>query len=229
MSLKFLLRSIILGAPGSGKGTISNRLVRDFKLAYFAVGDCLREHIKSSTPLGIEAQKFIEKGKLVPDSIINNLVFQELKGRFDRKAWLLDGYPRTKDQAEMLLKQSKDLKPNVVINLVVPDDEIIERIKHRWVHLSSGRIYHSIYNPPKKPGFDDVTGEPLSQREDDKPETVLARLKEFHARNNEVVSIFRFRISFLCLSNVIMFFLFIGERIFYMILLVENPTLFILR
>ncbi|KAI7691021.1 GTP:AMP phosphotransferase AK3 [Sarcoptes scabiei] len=168
MSLKFLLRSIILGAPGSGK-----------------------EHIKSSTPLGIEAQKFIEKGKLVPDSIINNLVFQELKGRFDRKAWLLDGYPRTKDQAEMLLKQSKDLKPNVVINLVVPDDEIIERIKHRWVHLSSGRIYHSIYNPPKKPGFDDVTGEPLSQREDDKPETVLARLKEFHARNNEVVSIFR--------------------------------------
>lgn len=181
-----LLKVIILGAPGSGKGTISNRIVRDFGLGYFAVGDCLREHIKNDTEIGQEAKRYIETGSLVPDSVINQLVIGELRDRFLSKSWLLDGYPRSRAQANELWS-NKDVRPNAAINLIVPDDEIIERVKHRWVHLSSGRIYHNIYSPPKKSGFDDVTGEPLVQRQDDKEEVVRARLVAFHKQNDEIV------------------------------------------
>lgn len=191
MAFKFFLKMIILGAPGSGKGTISTRMIKDFNLAYFSVGDYLRDHIKQKTDVGIEAQRYIEQGKLVPDSTINRLVAENLKQRFREKSWLLDGYPRNSSQTLELWRQSEELHPNAVINLIVPDDEIIERIKHRWVHLPSGRIYHMIYNPPKKPGVDDETGEPLSQRDDDKPEVIKARLKEFHKQNNEIVNLFR--------------------------------------
>lgn len=185
-----LLKIIILGAPGSGKGTISNRIVRDFNLGYFSVGDCLRDHISKQTDIGLEAQQYIKTGTLVPDLVINQLVHRELRDRFRQRSWLLDGYPRNRAQANELWSH-KDVRPNTVINLIVPDDEIIERVKHRWIHPGSGRIYHNIYSPPKKAGFDDQTGEPLVQRDDDKEEVVRARLKAFHVANSEIVQIFR--------------------------------------
>ena len=184
------LKVIILGAPGSGKGTISNRITRDFALGYFSVGDCLRDNIKRNTDIGNEAQRYIKSGTLVPDLVINQLVIRELRERFLNRSWLLDGYPRNRAQANELWSH-KDIRPNTVINLDVPDDEIIERIRHRWIHTDSGRIYHNIYNPPKKEGFDDQTGEPLVQREDDKEHVVRARLKAFHDANTEIVQLFR--------------------------------------
>ncbi|KAH9511187.1 GTP:AMP phosphotransferase ak3, mitochondrial [Dermatophagoides farinae] len=182
MATKFFLKLVILGAPGSGKGTISNRMIRDFKLTYFAVGDCLRDHMKQQTEIGKEAKRYIEQGKLVPDSTINQLVINELREH---------GYPRNREQTLELWRQPDEFRPNAVINLIVPDDEIIERIKHRWVHLPSGRIYHMIYSPPKNPGVDDETGEPLTQRNDDKPDVIKARLHEFHKQNDEIVKLFR--------------------------------------
>lgn len=188
---KQLLRVVILGAPGSGKGTISNRILRDFSLSYFSVGDTLREHIKARTDVGVEAKKFIQSGTLVPDATINRLVLGELQSsRFAEKSWLLDGYPRSKGQTEELLEH-QELRPSTVVNLVVPDEVIIERIKHRWIHVGSGRIYHTIYNPPKKPGIDDLTGEPLVQRVDDKEETVKARLDAYHAGYKDIVDILK--------------------------------------
>lgn len=190
MSSSKLLKIIILGAPGSGKGTISNRIVRDFGLGYFSVGDCLRDNIKRDTELGSEAAKYIATGSLVPDLLINKLVISELRERFLARSWLLDGYPRSRAQANELWSH-KDIRPNTVLNLNVPDEEIIERIKHRWIHPGSGRIYHNLYSPPKTPGIDDVTGEPLVQREDDKEEVVRARLVAFHAQNSEIVSLYK--------------------------------------
>jgi len=139
-----LFRGIILGAPGSGKGTISSRIVRDFKLKYLSVGDLLREHISKKTKVGLEAQNYIANGKLVPDQLVNRLVIDELVANFSNKSTLIDGYPRTLIQAQELWSRD-NLRPNSAINLIVPDDEIIERIKHRWIHLPSGRIYHLIY------------------------------------------------------------------------------------
>lgn len=184
------LKVIILGAPGSGKGTISNRIVRDFGVGYFSVGDCLRDHMKKGSEIGVEAKKFILAGTLVPDKLINQLVIGELLENYANRSWLLDGFPRSRPQANELWSRT-ELRPHSVINLVVPDEEIIERVKYRWIHPSSGRIYHDLYNPPKKPKIDDVTGEPLVQRDDDREEVVKARLKEFHARNNEIVDLFR--------------------------------------
>lgn len=190
MSRSHLLRLIILGAPGSGKGTISNRIVRDFGLGYFSVGDCLRENIKRKTDLGAEAERYIKTGTLVPDLLINQLVISELRRSFISRSWLLDGYPRSRGQANELWSH-KDVRPNRVLYLNVPDSEIIERIKHRWIHPGSARIYHNIYNPPKVAGVDDVTGEKLVQREDDKEEVVKARLKAFHAQNSEIVGLYK--------------------------------------
>jgi len=140
--------------------------------------------------LGAEAQKYIKKGSLVPDSTINKLVIKELSENFVGKNYLLDGYPRNLSQSFELWSH-EDVRPNSVLNLVVPDEEIIERIRHRWIHPGSSRIYHMIYNPPKKAGFDDVTGEALVQREDDKEEVVRGRLVAFHKENLQIVDFFR--------------------------------------
>jgi nucleoside-triphosphate--adenylate kinase len=185
-----LFRGIILGAPGSGKGTISARIIRDFKLNYLSVGDLLRELISNKTEVGLEAYKYISDGKLVPDSMVNKLVINELKTNFENKSFLVDGYPRTLIQAQEIWSYDS-LRPNSVINLIVPDDEIIERIKHRWIHLPSGRTYHLKYNPPKKKGFDDITGEPLIQREDDKEHVVMQRLLAYKQQAEVIIEFFR--------------------------------------
>jgi adenylate kinase len=202
-----LFRGIILGAPGSGKGTISARIIRDFKLNYLSVGDLLREHISNKTEVGLEAHNYISNGKLVPDLVVNKLVINELKTNFEKKSFLVDGYPRTLIQAQELWSYD-NLRPNGVINLIVPDDEIIERIKHRWIHLPSGRTYHSKYNPPKRKGLDDITGEELVQREDDKEHVVMQRLLAYKQQAEVITQFFRLLLSSLkhyCISNAIDF------------------------
>ncbi|CAB4054419.1 AK3 [Lepeophtheirus salmonis] len=164
-----------LRAPGSGKGTISNWIVRDFALAHVSSGDLLRMHLKEKTPLGKKAQQFVDKGELVPDDLMVDLVTSELKKK-ESTPWLLDGFPRTRFQAEILHERTP---VDVVINLDVPFETIIDRVKDRWVHPGSGRIYNTLFNPPKVPGKDDETGEDLMQREDDKPESVRRRLEIF--------------------------------------------------
>lgn len=169
-----ILRSLIVGAPGSGKGTISSRIVRDFKLAHLASGDLLRNQIAANTEVGTQAHKYIKDGQLVPDGIITKLMASELQSM--NTSWLLDGFPRTLPQAEALNSiENVDL----VLNLDVPFDTIRSRLEARWIHEPSGRVYNLNWSPPKNEGLDDVTGEPLTQREDDKPATVQRRLKTY--------------------------------------------------
>jgi len=179
--------ALIIGAPGSGKGTISNWIVRDFGLTHVSSGDLLRAHMRDGTPLGKEAKSFIEKGDLVPDSVMVGLIASELK-KLGEASWLLDGFPRTQPQAEALQAETP---VNVVINLEVPFDTIIDRIKDRWIHPGSGRVYNLIFNPPKVAGKDDETGEDLIQRDDDKPESVRNRLEVFQASTNPVLDYYR--------------------------------------
>ncbi|KAK3876568.1 hypothetical protein Pcinc_018663 [Petrolisthes cinctipes] len=173
---------VILGAPGSGKGTISSRIVRDFGLTHLASGDILRSHILNKTELGTTAQGYMKEGKLVPDDLMVDLIASELAG-LKGTSWLLDGFPRTKPQAQAL-HQHQQL--DMVLNLEVPDEVIIERIKGRWIHLPSGRTYHTEFKPPKVAGVDDVTGEALVQREDDRAESVSQRLKLYATNTNPV-------------------------------------------
>lgn len=192
--LSKVFRAIIMGAPGSGKGTISAKILNDFRLHYLSVGDLLRDHISKRSEVGLEAEGYLKDGKLVPDLVVNKLVLQELTQHYTDQSFLMDGYPRTLAQANELWSR-QDLRPHSAINLVVPDDEIIERIKHRWIHLASGRIYHTIYNPPKVEGKDDVTGEPLVQREDDKEHVVMQRLLEYKKQSDVIIDFFRFAIA----------------------------------
>jgi len=179
--------ALIIGAPGSGKGTISNWIVRDFGLKHVSSGDLLRDHLNRGTALGLEAKKFIDKGDLVPDETMVGLISTELKAMAGQP-WLLDGFPRTQPQAAALQSQTP---VNVVINLDVPFETIIDRIKDRWLHPGSGRIYNTLFNPPKVEGKDDITGEDLIQREDDKPASVRNRLEVFSKNTKPVLDFYR--------------------------------------
>jgi len=172
-----VIRAIILGAPASGKGTISSRIVRDFKMKHLSGGDLLRSQISAKTDLGLRAKQFVDAGSLVPDDVMSTLIVHELK-LMKEDSWLLDGFPRTLNQAKYLTAE-QDV--TVVISLDVPDDEIVQRVQGRLTHLPSGRVYNTDFNPPKVAGIDDVTGEPLIQREDDKPEAVRQRLQSYHS------------------------------------------------
>lgn len=168
-----VFRAIILGAPASGKGTISDRIIKRFHFQYISCGDILRQNIRLQTRLGNKAKKYIQDGQLVPDDLVNQCVLNRINA-IGNDSWLMDGYPRTISQAEYLWK----FQPiESVINLNVPHDVIIERSSKRWIHLPSGRIYNTDFNKPKVPFRDDVTGEELVQREDDKPETMKKRLE----------------------------------------------------
>lgn len=163
-----------MGAPASGKGTISSRIVKYFEVKHLSSGDLLRAHILNNTALGVRVQGFINEGRLVPDDVMMNLINEELKKLPDDNSWLLDGFPRTKHQAELLLENHSI---TCVLNLVVPFEVIVNRVKGRWIHPASGRVYNTEYAPPKVAGIDDITGEPLEQRADDNPETVKKRLE----------------------------------------------------
>jgi len=183
-----VLRAVILGAPGSGKGTIAKRIITDFDMKYVVSGDILRSQVKQKTDIGKKAEDFMKKGALVPDSIMQKMIIDEMKG-LKGQTWLLDGFPRTLAQAEAL--HHPDTAPGVVIDLQVPFEVIIDRISKRWIHEPSGRVYNLDFNKPKVEGKDDVTGEPLTQRIDDMPETVLARLKAYDAQTRPVSEFYK--------------------------------------
>lgn len=178
---------VMLGAPASGKGTISKRIVDKFGFVHISPGDMLRLNVLHNTELGKKAKKYMDEGKLVPDDIVMKCVLSRIT-EVGNKSWLLDGFPRTLVQAERL-SASEPL--HAVINLELPHDVIIERVKGRWIHLSSGRVYNVGFNDPKVPGKDDVTGEDLVQRDDDKPEVVAHRLQVYEEMLRPVFDYYR--------------------------------------
>lgn len=186
------MRMLIVGSPGSGKGTQSTRLLKHYSFSVLSAGDVLRSHIQRGTEIGKRADSVIKQGGLMPDSVMMDLVGAEVKTLADSD-WLLDGFPRTLGQAEgldkMLEESGKGLR--LVVNLDVPEDVILDRILQRWTHLPSGRVYNLSYNPPKEEGKDDITGEPLSKREDDNIETFGKRLKSFHAQTEPMLDHYR--------------------------------------
>ncbi|XP_034175475.1 adenylate kinase 3 isoform X1 [Osmia lignaria lignaria] len=168
-------RAVIMGAPASGKGTMSARIVKHFNVAHISSGDKLRLHMNSNTELGKAVSSYVKSGKFVPDDVMISMIDKELES-VGQENWLLDGFPRTLEQAEKLQKKHP---VNLVLYLDVPNEVILNRVKNRWVHLPSGRVYNVGFNSPKVPGKDDVTGEPLSKREDDKVEIVQERLERY--------------------------------------------------
>ncbi|XP_044142824.1 GTP:AMP phosphotransferase AK3, mitochondrial [Bufo gargarizans] len=187
MVARMLFRAVIMGPPGSGKGTISDRIVKHFALKHLSSGDLLRLNIQKKTEVGILAKSYIEQGQLVPDGVITRLIVQELNN-FGEHNWLLDGFPRTVPQAQAL---DKAHQINTVIDLNVPFQTIKDRLTARWIHPASGRVYNTEFNPPKVSGIDDLTGEPLVQREDDKPETVTKRLNAYEALTKPVLEYYK--------------------------------------
>ncbi|ORY78378.1 adenylate kinase-domain-containing protein [Leucosporidium creatinivorum] len=183
------MRMIILGAPGAGKGTQGERLLKKWDISTVGVGDLLRREIQLGTALGRRAEEVMKAGALLPDDIVLSLVEPELEA-LRGKDWLLDGFPRKASQAVLLdeLLSKYDDELNIVVSLDVPDEVILERIEERWIHAPSGRVYNSSFNPPKVPGKDDITGEPLSQRPDDTAEIFAKRLSSFHTENNPLLS-----------------------------------------
>ena len=180
------LCAVIMGPPGAGKGTISSKIVQTFKLAHLSSGDILRRHTAEQTALGKEAKGFLDSGRLVPDATMVELMLAEARKAQGR--WLLDGFPRTVPQAKSLLEKEP---LDSVINLDVPFATIIDRIRGRWVHLPSGRVYNDSYNPPRQPGVDDVTGDPLTHRHDDRPEVVAERLKLYEEQTKPVLEFYK--------------------------------------
>lgn len=182
------MRIILLGSPGSGKGTQAQFITEKFAIPQISTGDMLRAAVREGTPLGIEAKKVMDAGGLVSDDIILGLIKERIAQADCKNGYLLDGFPRTIAQAEGLAKMSVEL--DYVIEIAVDDEEIIKRMSGRRVHLDSGRTYHVVFNPPKQEGLDDATGEALIQRDDDKEETVRKRLSVYHEQTKPLVGFY---------------------------------------
>lgn len=182
------MRIILLGPPGAGKGTQAGFLQAKLQVPLIATGDMLRRAVAAKTPLGLEVERVMTAGGLVPDSIMIALVQDRIAQDDCKGGFLLDGFPRTVDQAKALCKA---LPIDFVISIDAPDEALIERAVGRRVHPASGRLYHEIFSPPKVPGKDDVTGEPIVQREDDTEATVRKRLTVFRELTEPVVTYFR--------------------------------------
>ena len=180
------MRLILLGPPGAGKGTQANFIREAYGIPQISTGDMLRAAVKAGTPLGLAAKKVMDAGKLVSDEIIIGLVRDRLSSVDCAGGYLFDGFPRTIPQAQALRDAAVPI--DYVLEIEVPDAVIIERMSGRRCHLPSGRTYHLKYNPPKVAGRDDVTGEPLIQREDDREETVRNRLAVYHAQTEPLVA-----------------------------------------
>src|SRR5437762_5148277 len=180
------MRLILLGPPGAGKGTQANFIRQKYGIPQISTGDMLRAAVKAGTPLGVAAKKVMDAGQLVSDDIIIGLVKERLKQPDCKPGYLFDGFPRTIPQAEAMQKEKVAL--DYVLEIDVPDEEIITRMSGRRVHLASGRTYHVKFNPPKAEGKDDATGEPLVQRDDDKEETVKKRLAVYHQQTEPLVN-----------------------------------------
>ncbi len=183
------MRVILLGPPGSGKGTQAKFIVDYFHIPQISTGDMLRVAITEKSPLGSEVKSVVESGALVSDDIIIALVKERIRQADCQDGFLLDGFPRTVAQADILRYES--IKIDYVIELQVDDAEIIARMSGRLIHQSSGRVYHKTYHPPKEAGKDDITGERLFQRDDDKEETVKQRLVIYHQQTQPLIEYFQ--------------------------------------
>lgn len=180
------MRLILLGPPGAGKGTQAMYIKEKFNIPQISTGDMLRAAVKTGSPLGLAAKKVMDAGALVSDDIIIDLVKERLTAKDCSSGYLFDGFPRTVAQADAL--KSAHILIDYVLEISVADKDIIERMSGRRVHLPSGRTYHLKYNPPKKEGKDDVTGEDLVQRDDDREETVKKRLQVYHEQTEVLLS-----------------------------------------
>ncbi|WP_322994741.1 adenylate kinase [Castellaniella sp.] len=179
------MRLILLGPPGAGKGTQAAYITEAFGIPQISTGDMLRAAVKAQTPLGLEAKKIMDQGGLVSDDIIIGLVRDRLQQSDCQTGYLFDGFPRTIPQADALKHAQVTL--DYVIEISVPEENIIERMSGRRVHVASGRTYHTTFNPPKNEGLDDETGEPLIQRDDDREETVRHRLSVYRDQTSPLV------------------------------------------
>jgi adenylate kinase len=182
------MRLILLGPPGAGKGTQSTFLTAHFGIPQISTGDMLRAAVKAGTPLGLAAKKVMDSGALVSDDIIIGLVKERLKQPDCANGYLFDGFPRTIPQAEAM--REAGVRIDYVLEIDVPAEEIIARMSGRRAHLASGRTYHVKFNPPKVEGKDDVTGEPLVQRDDDREETVRKRLEVYQSQTRPLVDFY---------------------------------------
>ncbi|BBL99948.1 adenylate kinase [Microbulbifer sp. GL-2] len=183
------MRIILLGAPGAGKGTQAQFITEKFGIPQISTGDMLRAAVKAGTPLGLQAKDIMEAGKLVSDDLIIALVKERIAQADCENGFLFDGFPRTIPQAQALL--DADVHIDHVLEIAVDDEEIVKRLSGRRVHEGSGRVYHTVYNPPKSEGLDDVTGEALIQRSDDTEETVRKRLAVYHEQTAPLVGFYR--------------------------------------
>ena len=179
------MRLILLGPPGAGKGTQANFIREKYGIPQISTGDMLRAAVKAGTPLGVAAKKVMDAGQLVSDDIIIGLVTERLREPDCKRGYLFDGFPRTIPQAEAMKEARVPI--DRVLEIDVPDDEIIQRMSGRRVHPASGRSYHVKFHPPKREGRDDVTGEPLIQRDDDREETVKHRLEVYRKQTRPLV------------------------------------------
>jgi len=182
------MKMILLGAPGAGKGTQAKFLTEAYGIPQISTGDMLRAAVKAGTEVGLKAKEVMDSGGLVTDDIIIDLVKDRIQEDDCNSGFLFDGFPRTIPQAEALRDAGVDI--DVVLEIDVPDDEIVKRLSGRRVHLDSGRVYHVEFNPPAQEGLDDETGEPLIQRDDDTEETVRKRLSLYHEQTLPLVSFY---------------------------------------
>ena len=183
------MRIVLIGAPGAGKGTQAKFICQRYQIPQISSGDMLRTACQEKTPLGIEAEKYMQAGGLVPDDVIIGLIMQRIASADCKDGFLFDGFPRTRAQASALVDHSVSI--DYVVEFQVPQEEIIKRICGRRTHPASGRVYHIDYNPPRNTGKDDVTGEDLIQREDDQPEIVANRLKVYESQTAPLADFYR--------------------------------------
>ena len=182
------MKIVLLGPPGAGKGTQAETLCKTFSIPHISTGNMLREAVEEETDLGLEAKALMDAGILVSDEVIVGLVEDRISKADCEKGFLFDGFPRTIPQAQALV--DRDIFIYAVVEIHVPDEDIIERMSGRRMHPGSGRNYHVIYNPPKIEGKDDLTGEDLVQREDDKPETVKDRLEVYQKQTAPLINFY---------------------------------------
>ncbi|MFT5114685.1 MAG: adenylate kinase [Parasphingorhabdus sp.] len=183
------MRIILLGGPGAGKGTQSGFITEKYSITQISTGDMLRGHIDAGTRLGIAAKKLMDAGNLVSDDTVIDMVKQRITEPDCIDGYLFDGFPRTIPQAKAL--KDAGIAVDAVVEIVVADDEIIRRMSGRRVHISSGRTYHVVFNPPVVDGKDNITGEDLIQRDDDHEETVRARIQIYHQQTKPLVTFYR--------------------------------------
>eukprot|EP01032_Pedospumella_encystans_P010377 gene10377-12134_t len=190
-------RTIFFGPPGAGKGTQAPRIKEEYCLCHLSTGDMLRDAIKNGTEIGLKAKSLMDAGKLVGDEVVAGIVADAIKGPECNKGFILDGFPRTVNQAKILdsLLKKQNVSIDKVINLHIDDELLVKRVTGRWIHAPSGRTYNTFFSPPKVEGKDDVTGEPLMHRSDDTEDKLRTRLNEFHSKTTPVLQYYSEKVA----------------------------------